>query len=206
MGGAAPPHLHPKPTKAMWTWDEEKKEWVDEADEDVGLLALVALVWDRIEQATLVATAIPLTGSWYQEMLDTITQEYVIQYLLGIGGVGQMTETDWKILRGLIDRQREFLENFDAERDRLSDAQIEARVKLYIRSSHQAFWYGRKRAKADAEEIRWVLDPLAENCPDCIVFDAMGWQRIEDDPYDGCVPSSGCTECLTNCRCILRFR
>ena len=195
----------------MWTWSEELDEWIDEQGETVPLLALLDFLWERIRlgsvhTAALTPLAMASRSLWYREMLKVITREYIIQYLLGRGGVGQMTEADWNLLRDLIDEQGEYLRGFANDLDQLSEAQITARGKLYIRSSQQAFWHGRVAARPDAEEVRWVMHPLAEHCPDCIAWDAIGWQEIETNPYGGCVPGSGCTQCLTNCRCHLEFK
>lgn len=191
----------------MWHWNED--HWEDEEGRAITLAILLALIFLRIAQAIIrtdTLASIPLPFTWEQEMQRTITREYIVQYLLGRGGVEPMTEADWATLRRLLADQFAYLRRFRDALPNLSQAQIRARSRLYIRSAQQAFWRGYLAAHPDATDIRWVLNPEAESCPDCIAWDALGWQSIASNPYGGCVPGSGCTECLTNCRCHLELR
>jgi len=193
----------------MWHWNG--KDWEDENGEVIALALLLALIFDRIAQGIIHADALAPTAEWLpliweQEMQRAITREYIIQYLLGRGGVASMTPGDWDTIRSLLSGQFQYLRRFRNDLPSLSEAQIRARSRLYIRSAQQAFWYGRMAARPDATDIRWVVHPEAEHCPDCLAWDALDWQSIASNPYGGCVPGSGCTECLTNCRCHLEFK
>jgi len=149
-------------------------------------------------------------GDWRNAMREQIKGEYLRQYMLGRGGRDQMGPVDWGSIGGSLAEQYKWLDSFaaDVEAGNLSEAQIRARAQMYIDSAREAYERGYQRAElaTGVDEVRWRLDAAAENCPDCIAFDAMGWQKITDDPYNGCVPGSGCTVCLVACKCSLEYR
>lgn len=131
-----------------WAWNETENQWQDEQGKLIPLLALLDLVWQRIRDGTTYVTslaplALPTTFLWQREMMKAITREYIIQFLLARGGLKQMTPGDWDLLRELLDEQRGFLSQFANELPSLTEGQIEARSKLYIRSAQQAFWRAR---------------------------------------------------------------
>lgn len=139
-----------------------------------------------------------------------LKEEYIRQYVLGRGGLGQMAQADWGRLGSMLKEQYKYLNGFEqAIADgTLSEAQIAARGRMYTNSAREAFEKARSRVaeKAGQDEILWVVDTSKENCEDCLANQAMGWQLVEDNPYGGCVPGSGCTQCLTNCGCSLQYR
>jgi hypothetical protein len=160
--------------------------------------------------ANLAASGLVTPEQFVDLMRGEIKREYIRQYLLGIGGRDQMTQADWGSIGGMLKEQYGYLNGFaDAlATGQLTEGQITNRARMYVNSAREAFnradW--KSHVKADFDEVRWVLNPQAENCPDCIELDAMGWQSIEDDPFDGCYPGSGCTICLTACMCLLDYR
>jgi hypothetical protein len=143
-------------------------------------------------------------------MRREIKDEYIRQYLLGRGGIEQMTAADWGSIGGSLAEQYKWLEGFyqQVAAGELSEAQVRSRTRMYINSAREAYERAQERVAENAgyDEVRWVLDPAVESCDDCIAFGAMGWQLIADDPYGGCIPGSGCTQCLTNCACHRDYR
>jgi len=141
-------------------------------------------------------------GQWERNMREQIKEEYIKQYLLGRGGRDLMTAEDWGSVGGMCADQYRYLDGFAAEiaAGNLSEKQIAARSEMYLRSSREAFERARGRAQPDVTEIQWNLT-AAEHCEDCIGYADMGWQPIADDPYEGNLPGSGGTRCLTNCAC-----
>lgn len=139
-----------------------------------------------------------------------IKREYIRQYLAGIGGREMMTPSDWGSIGGMIGEQYRYLNGFiDAiASGDLSEAQITARAGMYINSAREAFEKANQKAQIAAgyDEVLWVMNIPAEHCPDCEEFAAMGWTKIADDAYGGCVPGQGCTVCLTACQCHLEYR
>jgi hypothetical protein len=108
---------------------------------------------------------------WQTLMRREIKDEYVRQYLVGRGGLAQMTPRDWGIIGHMLRTQYQFLDNFaqDVAAGRLSPAQIVARARLYIYSAQQA----RERARTEAFGM----------------------------PVLPAYPGDGQTECVTHCRC-----
>lgn len=150
--------------------------------------------------ANLAAAGLVTPEQFVDLMRGEIKREYIRQYLLGAGGRDQMTQADWGRIGGMLKEQYGYLNGFaDAlAAGQLSEAQIAARAAMYVNSAREAFnradW--RSHLKAGYDEVRWVTNPMVENCPDCLELEALGWQRVEGDPYDGCYPGSGCTVCL----------
>ncbi len=148
-------------------------------------------------------------GDWERLMRQEIKQQYITEYIAGRGGREQMTARDWGSIGGQLKHQYTFLKKFRDEvaTGKLSEAQIRVRAGMYVNSARQAYERGRRRAVLEAgyTHVLWTLQP-AEHCEDCVALDAMGWQKIEDDPYDDCYPRSGCTICLSNCQCELLYK
>jgi len=164
-------------------------------------------VTDALAQYVSDGTVSP--GDWERLMRQEIKKQYITEYIAGRGGREQMTARDWGSIGGQLKHQHTFLRKFRDEivAGELSEGQIRVRAGMYVNSAHQAYERGRRRAVLEAgyTEVQWTLQP-AEHCDDCVALDAMGWQKIEDDPYDGCFPASGCTICLSNCKCILLYK
>jgi hypothetical protein len=148
-------------------------------------------------------------GDWEQRMRDEIKGEYIRQYLLGHGGRETMSKSDWGKIGSMIKEQYTYLKGFANEvaAGNLTDAQIAQRSAMYINSGREAFEKANAliAKKAGYIQVHWNVDPSVENCEDCLAFEAMGWANVEDDPYDGAVPGSGETQCLTNCHCELEY-
>lgn len=161
---------------------------------------------DPLVELTIEGTLTP--SALQARIREELKREYLRQYYLGIGGRAQMTQADYGSIGGMLGFQYRKLDGFidDILAGELSEAQIKARMRMYVNSARQAFEKAKKKSKINAgyKYVRWTLAP-AEHCEDCIVFADMGWQLIEDDPFDGCVPGSGCTACLTNCLCSLEY-
>lgn len=161
--------------------------------------------------ASYVADGLLAPGDFYSLMAREIKGEYVRQYLLGRGGRAQMTQADWGSIGGMLKEQyNPHLKNFAEQiaQGKLSEAQIRARAQMYVNSAREAFERAQARSAkiAGLDEVKWVLNFTAEHCPDCEIFSDMGWQRVDEDPYDGAYPGSGNTVCLTSCKCHLEYR
>lgn len=164
----------------MWGWLAAVKEWFSTAlDRVLGRGEVQAISETRTSTASpemdLLAGALSSgqldVGAWETSMREAIKAEYVQQYMLGRGGLGNMTQADWGSIGGMIADQYRYLDGFAAEvaAGNLSEAQIAMRSRMYINSAREAFWRARQRAK--------------------------GWPKLPAYPGDGT------SECLTNCRC-----
>lgn len=198
-----------------WVWQPETQTYRDETGRVVTAEQVREWVLESIrksgdavtELARLLAEGKLSLEDWRRLMRQEIKDQYVALFLLGLGGLALLTLDDILLLAELLREQFAFLDNFAREAELLSEAQIGARARNYIRSSEAAFWSARQRAAVAAgmEKVKWTLTP-AEHCEDCMAFAVMGWQRSADNPYGGAVPKSGATRCLFNCACILLFR
>ena len=118
-----------------------------------------------------VATGGLRVENWHALMRQAVKNQYVNQYMLGRGGIGQMTQRDWGIVGRQLRDQYHYLDRFAAEiaTGELSEAQINARARMYINAAHEAY----ERAKCEA----YGMPPLPA------------------------YPADGQTQCLSNCRC-----
>ncbi len=137
-----------------------------------------------------------------EELMEEMKGEYIRQYLLGIGGADKMTASDWGSIGGMLREQYRYLKGFADSLVGLSERQIAARIAMYINSAREAFERAKRKAASGATQERWVMDPEAEHCVDCVDYDSQGWQPIGTFPF----PGDGSTECLTNCRCHKEYR
>lgn len=169
-----------------------------------GSLDVSGAVTDRL--AEMVSTNLVAPGDWRDLMRREIKDEYIRQYLQGAGGRAQMTQADWGSVGGMLKDQYRYLDDFAREvaEGKLSEAQIAARSRMYVHSAREAYEraHGRVAKKLGHDQEAWDVNPVLENCEDCLAFEAEGWQEIGHFPE----PGSGGTRCLTNCGCAKRYR
>lgn len=177
----------------------ELLEWVDESiqfsDSMMGRLA------SSLNRGTLTP------AKWREQMENEIERSFIGLYLLGRGGVSQLSADDWQMVAALIDRQGNFLNNFYSEVTSgvLSDEQIKARARLYANAARQAFERGLSSVARSigADEEAWVLRPVrTQHCEDCISLSGKGFQPIGSMPF----PGDGSTACRSNCKCYKIYR
>lgn len=123
------------------------------------------------EAASMLADSLLNLPDWEQVMRDELKGEYIRQYILGKGGLEQMTQADWGSIGGMLGDQYRYLDGFAQQiaDGTLTEAQIAARSEMYFASSTEAY----ERAHARA----------------------MGAPELPAYPGDGT------SECMTNCRC-----
>lgn len=131
---------------------------------------------DRIAQRLFDGTI--SIQQWVSEMRTLIKDAYIAQYAAAIGGIQNMTQSDYGRIGAMLSSQNGgqywYLQQFaDAiARGELSEAQIMARAAMYGYSSVQAFERGR------ASSFGLTLTAY---------------------------PGDGSTRCLSNCRCSWRI-
>ena len=197
----------------MWKWDPIVSRY---RNIETGRFIARETVLGYVEASTLatgLATddlALMLTdgilgpAEWRLAMRSQIKREYIRQYILGKGGLEQMTQVDWGSIGGMLKEQYGWLNGFTDALPELSEGQITARSKMYINSAREAYERARARVAVDAgyDEEHWVLNIFADHCPDCEEFELRGWQPIGTFP----MPGAGETVCLTNCQCSKVYR
>ena len=201
-----------------WKWEPNTGRYRNDAGQFMSSERVLEFVNESIDAsegvvdqyATMVSNGTVSPSGWKTLMRQEIKEEYIRQYLLGIGGRPQMSPSDWGSLGGMLKEQYTRLNGFadDITDGKLSEAQIRQRSQMYINSAREGFERASQKTALETgnDEVRWVVDQLVENCEDCLDFSDKGWQKIEDDPYGGAFPGSGDTVCLTNCACHLEYR
>ena len=144
-----------------------RNEYVDQQKERVGELSRQL----RDGDITL--------NQWVLSSREAIKETYINQYLLGVGGRGNMTQADYGRIGNMLANQYGFLQNFalDIQNGRYDESEtgIEARLKMYIESSTQAW----ERAQIVANYGGNLYDKIPQ------------------------FPGDGRTQCRANCRCNL---
>lgn len=103
---------------------------------------------------------------------EELKGEYIRQYLLGRGGRGNMTPTDWGSIGGSLLEQYRYLDrNVFPNLENMTEGQIRQRMAMYANSAREAFFRAQARAR--------------------------GFEPSEL-PY---MPADGNTICLTQCQC-----
>lgn len=149
-------------------------------------------------------------GQFEDRFKEEMKAEYIRQYLLGIGGLENMTPEDWDLVASDLETQYKFADAYIGE---LGDAVQEDdegltlagllwRLPLYAEAGNaiyeaaNAIIFG----KNGADEEIWNLDdqiPEDRHCDSCRRFSTMGVQPIGTFPN----PGDGSTECMGNCHC-----
>lgn len=199
----------------MWKWlDKAKRFFESLANRIMGKGEQLDIVQESIDLSGVATDAFAeylAQGGWAaNDFRDRFREElkrlYIDQYLIGIGGRSQMTPEDWGSVGGMLADQYRYLEGFIAEiaGGNLSEAQILSRARMYLNSVREAFEraHARNAEKGGMSEEKWIIDPAAENCPDCLVNAAQGWQPVGTFSF----PGDGSTQCLTNCHCHKVYR
>jgi len=198
-----------------WFWDPSTGDYYDP---DTGQRLDAAAVRELMEErqrktadkiAALMAmfTGLEFIRRLWQLMLD----EYTVLYLLGRGGLAQMTAADWAAIDAMVAGQEAYLAGFaqDLEDEELSEAQKAARALLYLGIGRAAFEQGQAGTQPEANEVQWVLG-VADHCDDCLGLAGLGWQPKEPWPFAmaGAIafPANGATVCFGNCKCGIEYR
>lgn len=165
------------------------------------LLAVTrALAEGRIEPST-----------WLLAMQKQLANLHVQNGALGAGGFDNLRSTDWTRIDGFVRDDVERLVKFGNSiiHKELSNAQIVARVALYVGTARRQFFLSRRRPQTTHGQTvieRRVLGG-EENCSFCKRLAEMGWQHY------GVLPTPGESadewngdQCISNCRCHMEVK
>lgn len=163
-----------------WIWldeyqryrDLETGRWVGASQiREWGSLAADASSHALAELADMLNDGRLNTHDWTLLMRDEIKDVYIQQYVLGKGGLDQMTQADWGSLGGMLREQYRYLDRFAVQiaAGQVAPGQIVQRSRMYGNSAREAHSRAHERALG--------MPPLPDH------------------------PGSGNTLCLTNCRC-----
>ena len=204
------------PIVAFWIWDKNAKRYRDLRNGRFLSARLAVLYSEQSMLTSYVASDTIVTfvvsgditpSIWHEVFKAEIKDEYIRQYLAGIGGLSNMTSADWGSIGGMLTEQYKYLDGFAeaVAAGNLSQLQIANRANMYINSAREAFERAlRRTAEKDGyDEENWVLGfVVTEHCATCESREGEGWKPIGYFPP----PGDGSTDCLTNCNCHLEFR
>ena len=115
-------------------------------------------------------------SEWVLEMRTELKTVHGAQFVLGRGGLGNMTQSDWGKLGANLRQQYGYLNDFANQtiaNPQWSEGRIAARAQMYLEASSASFEQGRSRG--------------------------VGTPSLPQYPGDGN------TQCLTNCKCYWRI-
>lgn len=138
---------------------------------------------------------------WRSAMRREVKDEYIRQYLVGRGGIEQMTPADWGSIGGDLAFQYRKLDDFVAqvEAGLLSEAQVRARARMYVNSARKAYEKANIRALGLPELPQYPADGQQICLSNCKCF----WRIVEVsgggwDCYWELTPAEHCETCLEN--------
>lgn len=142
------------------------------------------------------------SNQWFEAVGVELRRLHIGEYAVGKGGFDMLTPEDRQILEERLKQELDYLFRFATEAPDLSEAQIEARLQMYVSHGNVSFNAGEQalHAETGATEMRRELNP-AEHCFDCVALSAQGWQPMGALP----LPGDG-SECRANCACSVEYR
>lgn len=198
----------------MWNWLKSAFSFVSSLTGKIlgksGERALVNSTCDdaiyAVEDITerLLADQISV-DAWLKECRLVLKNAYIQQYLLGIGGQGQLTQKDYGSIGGMLGEQYKYLQNFAREiaAGNLTPGQIRRRIAMYSNSAREG--YARARARAHG-----IPDGKLPAYPgvgsECLTACRCFWDIVErKDRWDcywlmGAVKTEHCPTCLERSR------
>lgn len=140
-------------TKPLWYWDDNVNRYRNPVTgRFVGIDEMNGLRTEFMETQKLRMvglTNVYSTGTidiftYEKQVKEILRQTYIDNYVMGKGGRNMMTQADWGRIGGMLKEQYSYLNPFMEQiaRGELSQAQIDARLKMYINSASEAFWRG----------------------------------------------------------------
>lgn len=197
----------------IYTWDKEKRRYVDANGKTVSSSSVrswvdaltVALSLMFMGRAQKVQQGHLDPSDWSREMESDITALHYGTASAALGGVTQMSGDDWIDAEKKIQTQQGFFSQLTGSVFSGAiplDGSFVQRNGLYALagfSTYENTVVGREFG-AGLNLYRRVLDPAAENCPDCIEYAKLGWQTRAQ------LPEIGQSVCRVRCRCHFAFK
>jgi hypothetical protein len=204
------------PEQPAWYWDAAAARFRSERGRFVAAQVVQRAMERSLEDCQRRAASLgwavahkQITPNQFREALRAeLKAEHIRQYLVGHGGLQNMTPADWGKIGGRLGKQYRYLDTFvsDLVTKDLSEGQIIARARMYGNAARGAYEGARWEANAasDVTHVLWEVHST-NPCDGCSAFAGLGWQRTADDPYGGQTPGDGQRSCKGNCRCTLRY-
>ena len=138
----------------------------------------------------------------------SLKREVLTNAALAAGGWDRLTPTDFGRCGGILRAQyRRATDCINGLVDgTVSPAQAANRVNMYFGRGREMFYEMERERLGPAPKGKYwaerrLLEPTAENCPDCIYYAAQGWRPAGELPVPGAA-----SQCNGNCRCQLQRR
>lgn len=150
----------------------------------------------------LIENSIDLS-EWTRQTALELKELHSQQYLLGRGGLMNMTQRDYGILGARLKKEYQYLNKFatDIRDGTLTIAQFKSRVNLYLSATDASYELSRReshRAEGFAFERRRL--GTTNNCNPCVSYAGMGWVTI------GTLPAiATACDCRANCKCFFEY-
>lgn len=164
---------------------------INESKKDISQIAQLL-----VEQKISVAT-------WEEETARALRYLHLSNYMLGVGGLKNMSQLDKDILTRRLNFQFQYLRGFslDLIQSGMSESMFLARLNQYINAGRGSFEKGRETSHYKAG-FRWEkrIRTKTESCLPCLNFASLGWQPIGTLPC----PSELC-DCGSQCGCTKSF-
>ena len=193
----------------LWTWDPRAKRYRNtKTGQFIGIEQMNNLRQDffymqkqRVASLTTQYNNAEINLHQFESQVKTIIKEtYIDMYAMAKGGRNNLTQADWGRIGAMLKQQygqNGYLANFMRQiaNGQLSEAQIVARMNMYINSANEAMWRGYAsdlpidlpaypgdgstvcltncqcawdiRPVEGGYDCYWVLG-YAEHCPDCV--------------------------------------
>lgn len=142
--------------------------------------------------------------AWQVETAETLKVIHTQQYLLGVGGQRAMEKSDYLEIGRELKSQYRYLRNFAIElgEGEMTLAQFMARIEMYADASKVSYFRGEKTSavRGGFTHGRRILSPIAEHCPECPQYAALGLVPISQL----IMPTQACS-CRVRCKCRIEF-
>lgn len=142
-------------------------------------------------------------SEWTRQTALQLKELHSQQYLLGRGGLKNMTQRDYGILGARLKKEYKYLNGFakDIRDNSMTIAQFQARLKLYLSSTDASYQAARREAHKDAGfDFERRRLGTKNNCDPCASYAGMGWVAI------GTLPSIATQcDCKANCKCFFEY-
>ncbi len=139
--------------------------------------------------------------TWESETAQALKTLHIQSYVLGKGGMRQMTDADYRNISDKLRYQFQKLRGFsqDIINEGMSEAQFNARLDLYTSAARSSYENGRRAAHSEGWLERRILGG-SNHCDPCLGYAAKGWQA------KGILPGIGedC-DCMARCNCAFEF-
>jgi len=143
-------------------------------------------------------------SEWTRQTALELKEIHSQQYLLGRGGLKNMTPRDYGLLGARLKSEYKYLNKFakDIRDNPMSIDQFKARLNLYLSSTDATYQVARREShKVSGFVFERRRLRASNNCTSCLSYSSMGWVTI------GTLPAIGTLcDCKANCKCYFEYK